>query len=364
MNSKKILVLNNYSLKRVTEEIRLNVKPSHHLYGIMEMKSEGIIFDYLETDTTHFLFKLGKWMRKIPLFYLGDLYIQVKALKQQNNYDVIYAPCQDCTIFLGLLRYFKILRTPLVAIAHHPILSGRLISVRRLTSYFFLKGHSFFPALSNVVATQINSIVGKELSAELHWGPNLAFYEKELSLQEKTLSKDIDIVAIGRTGRDYDTLIRAFDGTNIRVAIYCHESCKNSLLTKFTNNISIHFLQNPEELNYKRIIQIYSNSKILAIPMLPQDSLCGLTSVVDGIAMGMPIIATYNKYINIDIEKLRIGYWVKPYDENEWRQKTMSLLNNADLIKSMSDNALRVGKEKININLFTDEIKKLLVFAV
>lgn len=357
-------MLNNYSLKRVTEEIMLNVKPSHHLYGIMEMQSEGIIFDYLETDTTHFLFKLGKWMRKIPLFYLGDLYIQAKALKQQKNYDVIYAPCQDCTIFLGVLRYFKILRTPLVAIAHHPILSGRLISVRRLTSYFFLKGHSFFPALSNVVAAQINSIVGKELSAELHWGPNLVFYEKELSLQEKPLSKDIDIVTIGRTGRDYDTLIRAFNGTNIRVVIYCHESCKNNLLTKFTSNISIHFLQNPEELDYTQIIKIYSRSKILAIPMLPQDSLCGLTSVVDGIAMGMPIIATYNKYINIDIEKLGIGYWVKSFDENEWLQKTVALLNNVDVRKSMSDNAFSVGKEKNNIIFFANNVKQLLNTAV
>lgn len=364
MNNKKILVLNNYSLKRVTAEIMLNVKPSHHLYGIIEMRDAGITFDYLETDTTHFLYKLGKWMRKIPLLYLGDLYIQVKALKQQKNYDAIYAPCQDCTILLGLLRYFKLSRTPLIAIAHHPVLSGRLTTIRRVTSYFFLKGHSFFPALSNIVADQINSIVGKELSTELHWGPNLIFYEKALELQNPIAIKEIDIVAIGRTGRDYHTIIRAFNSTNIRVAIYCHESIKTHLPKQITSNISVHLLKNPEELDYKRIIQIYASSKILAIPMLPQDSLCGLTSVADGIAMGIPIIATFNKYINIDIEQLGIGYWIKPFDESEWRQKTAVLLNNAELMNSMRANAIKVGKEKANIDLFTNEIKQLLVSAV
>lgn len=364
MNRNKILVLNNYSLKRVSEEVLIGVKPSHHLYGIIEMKDKGLVFDYLETDNTHFLYKIGTWMRKIPLLYFGDLYVQVRALKIIKNYDVIYAPCQDCTIFLGLLRYFKFINTPIVAIAHHPLLTGRLASIRRYSSYFFLNGHSFFPALSNIVASQIDSIARKNLSQELHWGPNVSYYKSMVSFQKSLPSVDIDIVAIGRTGRDYNTLIQAFNNTSVRVSIYCHQSFKAHMRKHVTENICIHFLKDHEELDYKDIVKIYANSKILAIPMLPQDSLCGLTSILDGIAMGMPIISTYNKYINIDIEKLGIGRWVEPFNHKQWLKITKELLSNPALRKSMCGRASLVGAEKNNINLFSSELIELLSTAV
>lgn len=363
MNRSRVLVLNNYSLNRVTWEILQNVKPTHHLYGIIEMHQNKFIFDYIDPDTNHILFKIGKWLQKIPLFYFGDLYVQYKALLQHKNYNVIYAPCQDCTILLGVLSYFNIIHTPIVALAHHPILTGRFSHIRRFTSYFYIKGHTHFPALSQVVSDQINRVVSTKLSQELYWGPDIDFYKKQKQNTLREINKDIDVVAIGRTGRDYLTLIKAFNNTSIRVAIFCHEKFQHQLSLQITNNISMHFLQNAEQLNYKNLIDIYARSKILAIPMMPQDSLCGLTSILDGIAMGMPIIATFNKYININIELLGIGCWINPYDEKEWRKASVKILSDPILYKSMTEKSMTLVQDKFNIKKFANSISQLLKTA-
>lgn len=348
---RRVLVLNNYSVGRVLREIEEEKKPSHHLYGIIELIKSGYSIIYIDPQKGSYLYKLSKVLARIPLCNFGNLQQQLSAIFRFKEYDLVYAPCQDTTIFLGVLAYFKFFRKPIIALAHHPFLNGRIGRIRKYSLYFSVNGHASFPALSQLVSDELNSIAGKNISEEFFWGPDLEFYLKNresVPLQEY----QYDIVAIGRTGRDYGTLIRAFNNTNIRVKIFCNKDVRKELPINCSSNISISYLLSEEELSYTDILGIYSYCRILAIPMVPQNFLCGLTSITDCIALGMPLLITRNDYINIDPEVYKFGIWINPYDERGWRDGALKIISDKKLFHAMKQNSISVAETKFNIKLF------------
>jgi glycosyltransferase involved in cell wall biosynthesis len=72
---------------------------------------------------------------------------------------------------------------------------------------------------------------------------------------------------------------------------------------------AVHTTLTPEDLE----------ARVLAIPLFEsKGSLAGLTSLVDAMALGKPVIMTRNPYIDLDIEACGIGKWVDPGDVDGW----------------------------------------------
>jgi glycosyltransferase involved in cell wall biosynthesis len=60
---------------------------------------------------------------------------------------------------------------------------------------------------------------------------------------------------------------------------------------------------------------------VLAIPLFDYpESLAGLTSLLDAIGLGKPVIMTRHPMVDLDIEALGIGRWVEPNDVEGWRE--------------------------------------------
>ncbi len=352
---KRILVLNNYSIERVLQEINDEKKPSHHLYGIVELQRLGYEIITIETNKQSIVYLIGQLFSKIPLCNLGDWYIQFKALKVQSQYDLVYAPCQDVTLLLGLFSYFKLFNKPIIALAHHPFLKGRFKQFRKVSLFFSIRGHFCFPSLSTIVSDQVNQIARKEISKTLHWGPDLMFYENEMKRYDSENIK-YDLIAIGRTGRDYTTFVRAFSNTSIRVGLFCNKVFQKSIGSYISSNIDIHYLDFDEELNYKEIISLYCQSKIIAIPLTDDDSLCGLTSICDALGCGLPVLMTHNRYVDLNPTKLQFGETVPYADIQSWINMTEKILKNYEHNYKQS---IKKVSEKFNIEVFTKELDSL-----
>jgi hypothetical protein len=347
----RILVLNNYSISRVLKEISEGKKPSHHLYGIVELMELGYEIITVDTNTNSFSYKIGKFLSKIPLCNIGDLYLQLNAIKTKSNYDFIYAPCQDVTILLGVLNYFHLFKKPIIALAHHPFLKGRFKKFRKYSLYFSFRGHYKFPSLSSQVANQIDSIAKQKLSDVLPWGPDLMYYSNE-KINNPSVTLKYDLIAIGRTGRDYVTFIKAFTNSTIKIGIYCNKLFKTTIDPFNSPNIDIHYLEHDEDLNYKELVKLYSSSKIIAIPLTNDDSLCGLTSISDAIGCGMPVLMTYNKYVDLNPKELGFGNIVEFGNSLEWVEKANEMLANLD---SYNESLTKVALHN-NIKVFTSEL--------
>jgi hypothetical protein len=96
-------------------------------------------------------------------------------------------------------------------------------------------------------------------------------------------------------------------------------------------------------------------SNILAIPLTNDNSLCGLTSITDAIGCSMPVLMTYNRYIDLNPKKNNFGDVVEYGNADEWILKANQILSRThDFSKSIH----KVASSN-NINAFTEQLVKL-----
>lgn len=99
-------------------------------------------------------------------------------------------------------------------------------------------------------------------------------------------------------------------------------------------------------------------SDVMVIPVRKDNvHLCGLTSFIDGIALGKPIIMADNTFISIDIEKEGFGFLYRAGDAQHLAEQMQKFIDNKDLVATMGAKA----REFAQRNNFQDTWVKRLV---
>jgi hypothetical protein len=345
--TRRILVLNNYPFEDVWKEVRQGNKPDHHLYGINHFHRRGYEVKVVPFRSSSWLQDLDTRLRRSPL-PLGSLEQQVWALGQLKSGDLLYAPCQTQTHALSLLRRLRLLKIPLVCIAHHPFDAGRLSFLRRPYLQQVLRGTDAYPALSVGVAQMLSS--AGALSSALGWGPDANYYATESEVGEVA-------VAAGRTGRDFTTFAHAAIQSDVPAEIICLQPDASSLAAGAHLKLNIQ----PEKgyMNYRELMEVYSRARVLAIPLTASTSLAGLTSLMDALGMGKPVIMTRHPLIDIDIEKEGIGMWVEPGDVAGWSRALRFFHTHPEESKAMGLRARALVDGGFNSHSFADQVMDL-----
>lgn len=309
---RRVLVLNNYSFDRVWAEVSTGEKPDHHLFGLNYFKEAGYSVEIIPFGGDGVLPWLQRLSRRcrVPI-PLGDLKQQAMAWKRRHQADLIYAPCQTQTQILGCLRYLGCLDVPIVCLAHHPIERGRMAVLRRPWLRANLLGTDCYPSLSQKVAEEINILAGRRHSTALNWGPQCDYYKI-------AAGPGRGAVAAGRTGRDFVTFGRAATEAKVDARIICLESNISDAFAQFGPGVAVDAYPEQKPLDYRSMMQVFTSARVLAIPMVAGSNLSGLTSLMDALGVGRPVIMTKNPYIDLDIEYLGIGRWVASGDVEGW----------------------------------------------
>jgi len=87
--------------------------------------------------------------------------------------------------------------------------------------------------------------------------------------------------------------------------------------------------------------------------------LAGLTSVVDALALGKPLVMTRNKWLDLDPEAEGFGLTVAPNDVEGWRQAVTMILGDSSLRERMSQAARDVA-QRLNMTLFAKGLAGML----
>lgn len=180
------------------------------------------------------------------------------------------------------------------------------------------------------------------------WGGDMDFYAPFIKMEHNE-----KIISTGRENRDLPTVMEALRNSDITVDIYTSDM---SLPDSYDNaNGSIRI--NKGRWAYKELLEKVSASKCMIIPLkVDKINYCvGLSSLIEAISLGVPVVATYNSYWYIDIEKENCGIYIKDNSMSEWMRALEQLSNNPALVAQMSANALRVFKEKCDFSR-TEEI--------
>lgn len=313
----RVLVLNNYSLERVWQEVRRGDTPDHHLYGVNHLADMGHDIRIVSGSASRAIALLTRWLAatRFPVPF-GALDRQWTVMRELHEADVIYAPCGDEVTSLAYLRAVGLLKTPLVSVQHHLPNKGRLAWLREPFLHWHVRGMDAMPALSSQVSADINRRcpASQPKSSAIFWGPDASFYPRSDGPGHGVLSA-------GRTARDFMTLGLGASRTVALTRMVCLKADLKPEFESFGKNVHIQSPEHGQVFTYPQMMQAHLDARVLAIPLFEsKGSLAGLTSLVDAMALGKPVIMTRNPYIDLDIEACGIGKWVDPGDVDGWAQ--------------------------------------------
>ncbi len=321
--------------------------PSHHLYGTLELSKNHDI-DIITPE--HIKYRFLNWIGN--LFDIGFLDQQIRAILLKNKYDIIYAPyAASNTKLLVILKLLGLFRKPIVILVHHPLF-GHPSTLKWKRS------------LVKTLIEQYDSIIfcSKKMRADLslaydfdwqytkkhffssHLGVDLHFYKKFVV---KTTEKDTKfIMSAGNTARDFNVLIRACEKLDVTVKIYC--SPQSFPKSPIPPHIQIY----SGEFPFQQICKDYNAALLILIPLSDSPyGMFGMTSLLDALAMGKPIIMTRNVNIDVDVGEENAGISLGKNSVEDWANSISKLLDDIPTLEKMSSNSARLA-EKFDIQSF------------
>lgn len=326
--------------------------PGHILYGLTHFKQNGIdclIHNY-KKEKNRFSFM---WRNTMQILFCSE------------SFDILYG-----TSFRGLeliifLRSLGLFRKP-IAVWHHPAVVESPNKLKNLVSRFFYKGFDalFFFNSTLIELSVKTGKIKKEKAHLIHWGPDLDFYDS--ISKTSTLDKNC-FISTGRENRDFPTLIQAFSkesASNLELYVP-----RFSIQNKYRETIgapsdmpaNIHLNYINGTIPYTLSLKVVESScVVISFHKPPFSYTLGLTTLVEAMALGKPVITSHNPFWEMDIDKEGLGISV-PYDDvDAWSKAVKYLTEHPEIADEMGKKARALSEKSYNLALFSKELADIL----
>lgn len=351
-NALRVLFMNDYGMEQAFLEWRRGEYPGQHLFGMTGAEANGIELDILPFARFHRL-------KAVSARRFGDLDQQLRVLLYRRPYDVLYSGSQYDTMALAVLRRLGLFRRPIIATAHH-LAKGPL--ARPKVFRLFFGGHDRLLCMSGDIYRQLRDELGMppEKLELVEWGVDLDFYRPGESHQpeEKPF-----ILSAGKTKRDFQLLADALGGTRHPVRIYCSAQSAPRLDPMWENVEVLFNQERPDQSDavpMSVLLEEYRRCLAVAIPLQATETrgTTGLTSLLEAMAMGRPVIMTQNSFM--DIEEAGVGITVAPGDAQGWRQAVERLFDRPEEAQAMGRRARQLSEERFGLGLYSARVARAL----
>ena len=223
-------------------------------------------------------------------------------------------------LMISALKMCRLSNRRIVAVSHTALKAPRNIFLRFIYRmvYSSIDTIMFFSP-KNLEESVTSGMVAPQKARLLGWGRNLDYIDSHFVVSDNSF-----FISTGRENRDVKILIDAFSKTNASLEIYVNKRNYNtgnnySYLEEYVGkypNIKIVFMEDTE-LTYEDLCQRTAEARCVVVPLIDKrvNYCVGLTSVVEAMALGKPIISSPNPYSPIDLEKEEIGFYASTVDE-------------------------------------------------
>lgn len=341
----KVYFYHTQNLNQIYKKWKEGRFPGHFLYGATHLPKYGVdVVMHKHKDTDSRLQQI--------------LYVTWKVLTCKEHFDAIYATHFNGLEFIIFLRALHLYPKPIIIWHHQPIVEADN-GFREMMARVFYKGidHMFFFS-DQLIQESLKSKKADEEKMEVcHWGADIDNYDRIMA--ENKDVEHIGFISTGKEKRDMPTLIRAFSATGQELSIFvAYKACGDNYLEilndlRPSSNVHLNFIKGliPNELAVK-----VWKSKCVVICCQETNYTVGLTTLVEALAFGLPVICTRNATYPIDIEKEGIGIALPYYDSVGWERAIRYIVNNPEEAEEMGRKARKLAEKLYNLENCTREV--------
>lgn len=326
--------------------------PSHFLYGACHLSSSGIDVVYHRSPS--------KEMSRLKT----ALYTAWQVLTCREHIDAVYATHYKGLELLILLRAIGIFRKPIVVWHHQPIVTpksklrewgGRLF-YRGMDRLIFFSQKLVDDSLHSPKANPKRMVVG-------HWGADLDFYDR-MRNQEKDAR--FVFIATGKEQRDQHTLIESFNRTGLPLKLYIGINPDPTVPNP--NLDAVRSYKPAANIDVREICGLLPYEIALDVAKAQCVAICckhtrytaGLTTVVEALALGLPMVCSRNPQIPIDFDREGCGISVEYGDVEGWQRATSYLASHPDEARRMGERGRQIAEERFNDRQCASEVAAVL----
>lgn len=332
--------------ERIVREWKQGTFPSHFLYGALQLADHHIDVVWHHQKHTY------KRMRDM-------LVATWKVLTCRKPYDVLYATHTLGIEPIILLRALRLYRHPVVVWHHQPIVQAKN-PLREALARLFYRGmdHMIFFSEKLMQDSLLSKKADPKRMSMVHWGADLDYYD---SLPRPLQGRgEAFFISTGKELRDYETLLKAFQETGLPLTLYVEKKRQAYFegLNLLGPNIDIHYGDRPIP---HEIALLVAQSRCVCICCQKSNYTVGLTTVVEALALGLPIICTRNPQMPMDIEAEGCGFWIEPKDVEGWKEKLRYIADHPEEARAMGQRGRALAEQYYNAKKCGKEIDHIIM---
>ena len=349
--------------ERIVREWRQGVFPSHFLYGALQLEGYGINVVWHHQKHTY------KRMR--------DMIVATwKVLSCRETYDVLYATHTLGIEPIILLRALGLYRHPVVVWHHQPIVKAKN-PLREALARLFYRGmdHMIFFSEKLMQDSLLSKKADPRRMSMVHWGADLDYYDSLPCLLRRRGGQresqglcftppmegtgKASFISTGKELRDFETLVQAFRETDLPLTLVV-EKKRQAYFEKLlasAKNIEIHYGDRPIP---HEIALLVAQSRCVCVCCQKSNYTVGLTTVVEALALGLPILCTRNPQIPMDIETEGCGFWIELKDVEGWKEKLRFIAEHPEEAEAMGRRGRALAERYYNVKQCGKEVADII----
>lgn len=307
--------------------------------------------DAATIDSENYLELGGPWVKMMDRAMGPKWGVAAAAVVHARALGVqaIFAMGDDVGLPLGILLQLTRTRLPFVLTGQH--------MMSRLPQFFLgkLHMHDSFSRILCLADEQYRYLrdhyrLRPERLATIYWYADHRYFRPMPDIPVRH-----QVCSAGMTYRDYKTLIEATRGLDVDVKIEAHSAWFNNGVNFTPDMLHDRF----EVCSYgttAALRQLYAESSIVTVPLLDVPVVGGYSTLLEGMAMGKPVIASRIKFIGDFIKDGWNGFLVRPGDAEQLRDRINFLLANPAEARRIGENARKTIEEHFTLDHYRDRV--------
>ncbi len=285
-----------------------------------------------------------------------------RVLRLGNKIDAVYATHYRGIEILVFMRALGLFGKPIVIWHHQPVVKSTSWWREKLGKTFY-RGidEMFFFSQKLIDDSEKVGKVNPEKFHLGHWGADLDFYDHLLSRRvERT-----GFVSSGKEMRDMPTLVGAFNETGALLDVYLnHVNGDINYRDMFSQlhirpNINVCFT-NDMGMGVPEIAAEVDEHQCVVICCQETKYTVGLTTLVEALALGMPILCSRNPQFPVDVDREGCGISIPYYNKEGWIEAITYAQNHPDELAEMGKRGRKLAERLYNDRHCAEEVARVL----